>query len=222
MTKFKFSFLILFIGTFTFAQLPDGFVYVEDIIPDIKIELRYITTNNFIGKPIDGYKATKLILTLNATQALKKVYSELELYGFCLKVYDAYRPQSAVNHFMRWAKDLNDTINKQVYYPNVKKKDLFEEGYIASRSGHSRGSTLDITIIYKTTNQAIDMGSTYDFFGEKSWVNYEGISEQQKTNRLLLQTVMIKHGFINYPKEWWHFTLKDEPFPETYFDFVVE
>jgi len=222
MMKFWFSFLFVLISTFAFAQLPKGFVYVEDIIPDIKIELRYITTNNFVGKPIEGYKATKLILTLSATQALKKVHAELESYGFCLKVYDAYRPQRAVNHFMRWAKDLSDTINKKQYYPNVNKKDLFKEEYIATRSGHSRGSTLDITIIYKTTNKDVDMGSAYDFFGEQSWVNYEGISEQQKTNRLLLQTIMKKHGFRNYSKEWWHFTLRNEPFPDTYFDFVVE
>ncbi len=220
--KFKFSFLFAFISIFTFAQLPKGFVYVKDIIPDIKIELRYYSTNNFIGKPIKGYKANELILSRNAAHALKRVLEEIETKGYCLKVYDAYRPQRAVNHFIRWAKDLNDTINKQVYYPGVKKKDLFKEGYIASLSGHSRGSTLDLTIIDKETNKEIDMGSSYDFFGTNSWVNYEDITKKQIANRQLLQTVMIKHGFINYPKEWWHFTLKEEPFPDTYFDFVVE
>ncbi|MCK5400453.1 MAG: M15 family metallopeptidase [Flavobacteriaceae bacterium] len=220
--KFKLSFLFVLISTFTFAQLPKDFVYVEDIIPNIKVELRYITTDNFVGMPIEGYKATKLILTLSATQALKNVQDELGSYGFYLKVYDAYRPQRAVNHFMRWAKDLTDTINKQEFYPNVKKKDLFKEGYIASHSGHSRGSTLDLTIIDKATKEELDMGSPYDFFGEESWVSYQDISEQQKANRELLQKVMKKYGFKNYPKEWWHFTLRDEPFPETYFDFVVE
>jgi len=220
--KFKFSLLFVVISTITFAQLPKDFVYVEEIIPNIKVELRYITTNNFIGKPIKGYLANKLILTKKAADALKKVQDELETYGFSLKVFDAYRPQRAVNHFMRWAKDLNDTLNKQEYYPDVKKQHLFKEGYIAARSGHSRGSTLDITIIDKVTNVDLDMGSSYDFFGTESWVNYEDITKNQKANRQLLQTVMIKHGFNNYPKEWWHFTLQNEPFPETYFDFKVE
>ena len=217
-------FYLLFFTAYlnVFAQLPEGFVYVTDVIPDIKIELRYITSNNFVGKPIEGYVATKLILTLNATQSLKKVQDELETKGYCLKVYDAYRPQRAVNHFIRWAKDLNDTINKQRFYPDVKKQDLFKEEYIATRSGHSRGSTLDITILNNATNEELDMGSPYDFFGEVSWVNYQGITAQQKANRELLQTVMIKHGFRNYTKEWWHFTLQNEPFPDTYFDFVVE
>lgn len=217
-------FYLLFFTAYlnVFAQLPGGFVYVTDVISDIKIELRYITSNNFVGKPIEGYVATKLILTLNATQSLKKVQDELETKGYCLKVYDAYRPQRAVNHFIRWAKDLNDTINKQRFYPDVKKQDLFKEEYIATRSGHSRGSTLDITILNNATNEELDMGSPYDFFGEVSWVNYQGITAQQKANRELLQTVMIKHGFRNYTKEWWHFTLQNEPFPDTYFDFVVE
>ena len=220
--RFKFSFLLLFISTFTFAQLPKGFVYVEDVIPDIKVELRYISTNNFVGKPVDGYKAAKLILTQNAALVLKKVQDELEGKGYCLKIFDAYRPQRAVNHFMRWAKDLSDTINKQEFYPIVKKKDLFKDGYIASRSGHSRGSTLDLTIIDKATKEELDMGSPYDFFGEASWVNYQNITDEQKANRELLQTVMMKYGFRNYPKEWWHFTLRDEPFPDTYFDFIVD
>ena len=220
--KFNFSFLLIFIVTFAFAQLHKGFVYVEDIIPDIKIELRYYSINNFIGKPIEGYKANKLILSQNATQALKKVQDELTANGYYLKVFDAYRPQRAVNHFMRWAKDLNDTLNKQEFYPNVKKENLFKEGYIASKSGHSRGSTLDMTLVDIQTGKALDMGSPYDFFGVESWVNYEGITKKQKANRQLLQTVMIKRGFRNYPNEWWHFTLRNEPFPDTYFDFVVE
>ena len=123
---------------------------------------------------------------------------------------------------MRWAKDFNDTINKQFFYPDVRKQDLFKEEYIASRSGHSRGSTLDLTITNGETGIPLDMGSPYDFFGHESWVNYEGITEVQKTNRVLLQDVMLKHGFRNYPKEWWHFTLRFEPFPATYFDFVVK
>jgi D-alanyl-D-alanine dipeptidase len=202
--------------------LPDGFVYAKDIIPDLDVELRYFTTNNFVGDTIDGYKTNKLILTKETAEKLKLVREELQEQNLCLKVYDGYRPQSAVNHFMRWARDLNDTINKQQFYPDVNKRNLFKAGYIASRSGHSRGSTLDLTITNGETGEPIDMGSPYDFFGEQSWVNYKVITEKQKENRQLLQTVMLKHNFRNYPKEWWHFTLRWEPFPKTYFDFEVE
>lgn len=205
-----------------FGQLPEGFKYVKSVIPDLEVELRYYTNNNFVGKRIDGYHSNKLILTEQTTQALKLVHEELQQYNLCLKVYDGYRPQSAVNHFVRWAKILNDTINKSIFYPEVKKKNLFKAGYIASKSGHSRGSTVDLTIIDGNTGKPLDMGSPYDFFGQESWVNYEHITDKQKKNRQLLQTVMLKHGFRNYPKEWWHFTLRHEPFPKTYFNFPVK
>ena len=202
--------------------LPEGFVYVKSVIPDLDVELRYYTSNNFVGDTIDGYASNKLILTEQAAQALQLVKEDLEMQNICLKVYDGYRPQRAVNHFMSWATDLNDTINKQQFYPDVAKKDLFKEEYIATRSGHSRGSTLDLTLTDGKTGVPLDMGSPYDFFGEQSWVDYDNITEAQKANRQLLQTVMLKHNFRNYPKEWWHFTLRWEPFPDTYFDFVVE
>lgn len=202
--------------------LPEGFVYAKTIIPDLDVELRYFTRNNFVGDTIDDYGANKLIITKATAEKLKLVQEELQQQNLCLKVYDGYRPQGAVNHFIRWARDLNDTINKQQFYPEVNKRNLFKAGYIASRSGHSRGSTIDLTIINGKTGVPLDMGSPYDFFGEKSWVDYEDITEEQKTNRQLLQSVMLKHNFRNYPKEWWHFTLRWEPFPETYFDFVVE
>ena len=220
--KSKLVFLFCFIGSIGFSQLPKGFVYVDEVIPDIHIELRYNSTYNFVGEVINGYTANKLILTKEAADALKLVQEELEQQNFCLKVYDGYRPQRAVNHFMVWAKDLNDTINKHIFYPNVDKKDLFSEEYIAARSGHSKGSTLDLTIIDGNTGEPLDMGSPYDFFGQESWVDYDSISEKQKANRQLLQTVMLKHGFKNYPREWWHFTLKNEPFPDTYFDFPIK
>jgi D-alanyl-D-alanine dipeptidase len=137
-------------------------------------------------------------------------------------VYDGYRPQQAVNHFSRWANDLNDTLLKREFYPKVNKRHLFRDGYIASRSGHSRGSTLDLTIIDGNTNEPIDMGSPYDFFGKESWVDYPDLTKIQLANRQLLQNIMLKYNFINYPKEWWHFTLRSEPFPETFFDFEVE
>ncbi len=220
--KFLFKYLFILCFTHSFAQLPTGFVYVESIIPDIDIELRYFTSNNFVGVPVDGYKANRLILTREATLALKLVQEDLQSRNLCLKIYDGYRPQQSVNHFMRWAKNFDDTINKHRFYPKVKKKNLFKEEYIASKSGHSRGSTVDLTIINGNTGECLDMGSPYDFFGTESWVNYQGITMAQKKNRKLLQDVMIKHGFRNYAKEWWHFTLNNEPFPKTYFNFPIE
>ena len=204
------------------SELPVGFVYAKTIIPDLDVELRYFTSNNFVGDTIHGYRANKLIITEQAVKALKLVQEELETQNLCLKVYDGYRPQRAVNHFMEWARDLSDTVNKQTFYAKVQKKNLFNEGYIASKSGHSRGSTLDLTITDGNTGEPLDMGSPYDFFGKESWVEYDGISDEQKANRNLLQKVMQKHNFRNYANEWWHFTLRWEPFPDTYFDFEVE
>lgn len=215
----------LIVLLFSFQEkptLPDGFVYVDTLIPDIDVELRYFTTNNFVGDTIDGYKVNRLILTKAAAEKLKLVQDDLQQQNLCLKVYDGYRPQRAVNHFIRWAKDLNDTIKKQQFYPEVDKRNLFKSGYIASRSGHSRGSTLDLTIANGETGEPLDMGSPFDFFGEESWVAEDELTEKQRENRQLLQTVMIKHNFRNYPKEWWHFTLRWEPFPKTYFDFEIE
>lgn len=208
--------------TTSVAQLPDGFVYVKDHIPDIEVELRYFTSNNFIGRPIDGYNANRLIFSAEATKALKKVQEELRNQNLCLKVYDAYRPQRAVNDFVAWSKDLGDTLQKQEFYPEVEKQFLFREGYIASKSGHSRGSTIDLTVMDGNTGEVLDMGGFFDFFGEQSWLDYTDLTEAQLQNRQLLQDVMLKHNFRNYPKEWWHFTLRWEPFQETYFDFVVE
>ena len=202
-------------------SIPAGFVKVKDIIPDLNVELRYYSSQNFIGDTINGYKSNTLYLTRSAAIQLKNVQDELQKQNLCLKIYDGYRPQRAVNHFVLWARDLNDTINKARYYPSVNKRHLFKEGYIASKSGHSRGSTLDLTIISGETGIPLDMGSPYDFFGESSWVNYNEITNLQKQNRQFLQKVMLKNGFRNYLKEWWHFTLRGEPFPNTYFNFEI-
>ncbi|WP_191859268.1 M15 family metallopeptidase [Hanstruepera ponticola] len=223
--KIKVILLLIVFGTLALVRqnhLPDNFVYAKSIIPDLEVELRYYGSNNFVGDTIDGYHANRLIITKPTAQALKLVQAELQQQNLCLLVYDGYRPQRAVNHFIHWARDLSDTINKQQFYPDVVKRHLFRDGYIASQSGHSRGSTLDLTIIDANTLEPLDMGSPYDFFGEESWVDYAEISEKQKQNRQLLQTVMLKHGFRNYPKEWWHFTLRNEPFPDTYFDFEIK
>lgn len=219
---FRFFILCFFCFNITIAQFSSDFVYVQDHIPSIKVELRYYSTNNFVGKRIEGYKNDVAILSKDATLALKHVQDELKNYNLSIKIFDSYRPQRAVNHFILWARDLNDTINKQQFYPDVKKSNLFLEEYIASRSGHSRGSTLDLTLVDLESCEELDMGSPYDFFGKESWVENKDLSPQQRANRMLLQSVMRKHGFRNYPKEWWHFTLIGEPFPDTYFDFVID
>lgn len=201
--------------------LPEGFVYIKEALPDIQVDLRYAGTDNFVGVPVDGYRNGKAVISMEAAAALKNLQEELYLYNMCLKVYDAYRPQTAVNHFVRWAKAIDDTINKQQFYPKVDKRNLFKEGYIASSSRHSSGSTVDITLVDGNTGKELDMGSPWDYFGERSWVDYEDITEQQKANRHFLQTLMAKHGFRNYPKEWWHFTLRNEPYAGQYFDFPI-
>jgi len=206
------------------SGLPDGFVYVEEIIPSVVVELRYYGRDNFVGEPIDGYRKPRPILTGQAAAALKKVQEDLQKYGLSLKIFDAYRPQRAVDHFVRWAKDIDDTRMKSKYYPYVDKKNLFRDGYIARRSGHSRGSTVDVTIVsFAKDGKAIplDMGTPFDFFGPPSASEYAGITLRQRLNRLLLRTLMEKHGFKHLAEEWWHFTLKNEPFPDSYFNFPI-
>lgn len=204
------------------AQLPEGFVYVKEVIPDIEVSLSYFGSENFVGDTINGYHANTLILSSASAKALAKVQAEVQSKNLCLLVFDGYRPQTAVNHFVIWAKDLNDTLQKTKYYPKVEKRYLFRDGYIASRSGHSRGSTVDLTLVDGNTGKQLDMGTPFDFFGLESAVNYQELSLEQKTNRAILQEAMQKHGFRNYPQEWWHFTLRNEPYPDTYFDFLVE
>lgn len=220
--KMKLVFLLFLFQLSVFSQLPEGFVYVDDVIPDIQLELRYCLNNNFVGEPVDGYHAEVCILTKQAAFALKKVQEELQKQNLALKIFDAYRPQRAVNHFSKWARDVNDTIMKQQYYPEVDKRNLFKEGYIASRSRHSSGSTVDLTIIDLETGEELDMGTPYDYFGKASWFLHEDLTKVQKANRTLLHTMMLKHGFRHYPQEWWHFTLRGEPFRNQYFDFPVE
>ena len=202
--------------------LPDGFAYLDKAIPGLVIDLRYVTNNNFVGQPIDGYRHGHVILSAPAAAALSDVQARLRRFGLELKVFDAYRPQRAVDHFVRWGKDLDDQRTKSDYYPDIPKEDLFKQGYIASRSSHSRGSTVDVTIVYHDEAGAIrelDMGSRFDFFDPISWPDSPGISAQQRANRVLLRSLMMANGFVPYGQEWWHFTLKAEPYPNTYFDF---
>lgn len=207
---------------FAQAQLPEGFTDVKKLILDLEIDLRYAKQNNFVGQKIDGYQSEKAILSTAASRALMAVQNELMPYGLGLKFFDGYRPQRAVNHFVRWAKDVQDTLMKAQFYPNIRKSKLFKEQYIASRSGHSRGSSIDLTIIDFNTCMELDMGSPYDFFGEISHLSYKNLTAKQLANRKLLNSLMIKHGFRAYAQEWWHFTFNNEPFPKTYFDFVIE
>jgi D-alanyl-D-alanine dipeptidase len=202
--------------------LPIGFVYVDQVVPELRTELRYRLTDNFVGATVDGYAGARAILTQQAARALGLVQTELRSQGLGLLIFDAYRPQRAVNHFARWAKDLADTAMKQRYYPEVEKTELFSQGYIAARSGHSRGSTVDLTLVSLSPPfQQLDMGTVFDFFSPSSWLDAKGLSDTQEQNRALLQRTMKKHGFTPYSKEWWHFTLSAEPFPDTYFDFEI-
>jgi D-alanyl-D-alanine dipeptidase len=198
------------------------FVNVQETIPTIVLDIRYFSEDNFMGTIVDGYKKPMAFVTTETGVALLKVQSELSKEGLGLKIFDAYRPQKGVNHFVRWAKVPSDTLTKSKYYPQTNKADVFELGYVASKSGHSRGSTLDLTLIYLESGMEVDMGSGWDFFGEISWHAAKNISKQQKANRNKLKDVMLKFGFKLYTKEWWHYTLVDEPFPKTYFDFDVD
>lgn len=222
MKKLTVVFIFLYTVFVYGQQLPKGFVYVSEIDPSIQQELRYISNNNFIGSPIDGYEKDVVIVTQPTAKALKKVQQVLLKKQLSLKIYDAYRPQRAVDHFVRWAKVLQDTIQKHEYYPDVPKSELFKQGFIASRSGHTRGSTVDLTIVDLKTGKELDMGSPYDFFGEESHPFYSKLTKEQRKNRLYLRKIMLQHGFSPYDNEWWHFTLKNEPFPNTYFDFPIK
>ena len=214
---------ILFLTLFSVSasELPEGFVYVEEIIPDIILDMRYHGSNNFVGESINGYNDSKCILTIDAVNKLKTVQNELRYFGLGLIIFDAYRPQMAVDHFIEWSKS-KDNRMKEKYYPDVAKEDLFAKGYIASRSGHSRGSTVDLSIVSLKDKKELDMGTEYDFFSIISWPSSMDINEDQRSNRMLLQILMKKNGFMPLKEEWWHFTMVDEPFPDTYFNFPVK
>ncbi|HOM03103.1 MAG TPA: M15 family metallopeptidase [Acetivibrio sp.] len=202
-------------------SLPDGFVYVTDVIPTAQLEIRYFSNDNFTGTVIDGYEAPKAILTEEAAYALKIAADALYEQGYYIKIFDAYRPQRAVNHFVRWAQDLDDAKMKEKYYPELDKSVLFKLGYIAEKSGHSRGSTVDLTLAHISTGEELDMGSGFDFFGEISNHGTHLITPEQEKNRNILRDAMVAAGFEAYTKEWWHYKLKNEPYPDTYFDFPV-
>ena len=200
---------------------PSAFVLLADYVPAIIQEIRYYSTYNFIGDKIDGYEEPCAILTMEAARALKSVSNEMNVMGYRLKVFDAYRPAAAVKHFVLWGLEDTDIRMKPFFYPDLDKEELFMKGYIARRSSHSRGSTVDLTLLDMKTGKELDMGSPFDYFSEVSHPDYTGITKEQYENRMLLRNAMIRNGFEPYDCEWWHFTLRNEPFPDTYYAFPV-
>lgn len=202
--------------------LPEGFVYVTDVIETAQLDMRYYGDYNFVGRRIPGYEAPVAILTEEAAAALKVAADILAEQGYYIKIFDAYRPQRAVDSFVSWAKDLEDQKMKDLFYPDVDKSKLFELGYIAEKSGHSRGSTVDLTLVEIATGREVDMGSGFDFFGPISHHGTDLITPEQEANRNILRDAMVAAGFNIYPEEWWHYKLKDEPYPDGYFNFEVK
>ena len=202
---------------------PSGFVVLADYVPGVIQEIRYYSTYNFIGDRIDAYEEPCALITKEAARALKSVSNEMNVQGYRLKIFDAYRPATAVKHFVLWGIEDLDLRMKPYFYPDLEKQELFIKGYIASQSSHSRGSTVDLTLLDMTTGKEIDMGSPFDLFSEISHPDYRGpeVTEEQYRNRMILQNVMVRNGFQPIDCEWWHFTLENEPYPDTYFDFPV-
>ncbi len=222
MRAFTFTaFILLFaIPASAQEQRPAAFVDAASIVPGLTVEMRYVGDNNFVGRRIDGYEQPLCLLTRQAAAALADVARDLQPRGFKLKVFDCYRPKRAVAHFLRWAQAIDDLRRKSTFYPDMDKSALFTDGYVSSRSGHSRGSTVDLTIASDAGGE-LDMGTPFDFFSPRSSPSDTHVSAQARTNRALLASAMNRRGFRPYGKEWWHFTLRGEPFPETYFDFPV-
>ena len=221
-------FALLAIGATQVAlaeERPAAFVDAATIVPGLIVEMRYAGSHNFVGRPIDGYEAPRCLLTKPAAAALADVARDLAPRGFRIKVFDCYRPVRAVANFVRWARDINDQLAREEFYPNVDKRTLFRDGYIASQSGHSRGSTIDLTLASDDGRELevreLDMGTPFDFFSPKSWPADPTVGAAAHANRVLLANAMRRRGFRPYDREWWHFTLRGEPFPATYFDFPV-
>ena len=200
---------------------PSGFVLLSDYVPGVIQEIRYFSTYNFIGDRIDGYEEPCAIITKVAARALTSVANELIVQGYRLKIFDAYRPVCAVKHFVLWGIEDLDLRMKPFFYPELDKQELFIKGYIASQSSHSRGSTVDLTLLDMETGKELDMGSPFDLFSPISHPDYRGVTEEQYNNRMILRNAMMRNSFEPIDCEWWHFTLKEEPYPDTYFEFPV-
>ena len=195
------------------------FVLLSDYVPGIVQEIRYYSTYNFVGDRIDGYEEPIALLTKDAARALKVVSNQANVMGWRLKVFDAYRPARAVRHFVLWGIEDLDQRMKPFFYPDLEKQDLFRLGYVASKSSHSRGSTIDLTLLDMASGKELDMGSPFDYFSERSHPDSREVTPEQYENRMRLQKLMTDNGFAPIDCEWWHFTLRDEPFPDTYFEF---
>ncbi|MEM7135487.1 MAG: M15 family metallopeptidase [Myxococcota bacterium] len=216
--------LLSIVGACTTPQSKPALVEVAKVDPTIAFDIRYAGTDNFIGDVIDGYDSATCMLTQEAAAALGDVQRALRPKGLGLLVYDCYRPQRAVNEFVRWARDPKDQRQKAKYYPNVDKSELLPLGYLAQRSSHSRGSTVDLTLVRMSgpeRGRPLDMGTDFDLFDPKSHTDASAVTSQQRANRRLLVDAMGRAGFVNLPVEWWHYTLRDEPYPDTYFDVVI-
>ena len=203
------------------AMNASGFVLLSDIVPSIVQEIRYFSTFNFVGDRIDGYEQPCAIITKEAARALKAISNRANVMGYRLKVFDAYRPAAAVRHFVLWGVDDLDQRMKPFFYPDLEKQELFRRDYIASQSSHSRGSTIDLTLPDMKTGKEVDMGSPFDYFSELSHPDCKDVTKEQYENRMFLQDLMVRGGFVPIDCEWWHFTLMDEPYPDTYFEFPV-
>jgi len=204
------------------AERPASFVDAAAVVPGLVVEMRYAGAHNFVGKPVDGYLRPVCLLTREAALALAQVERDLAQRGLGLKVFDCYRPVRAVMHFVRWARDVRDLATKAEFYPAVDKRDLFRLGYIAAQSGHSRGATIDLGLVTLADGRERDMGTPFDTFSPRSWPSDTSVGAEARQNRALLAAAMRRHGFRPYDREWWHFTLRGEPFPTTYFDFPVQ
>lgn len=213
---------MVLIGPEAHAQsVPDGFVDAAAVVTGLVVDLRYAGTDNFVGRPIDGYEAPRCLLTRPAVLALAAVQNDLAASGLGLKVFDCYRPTRAVAHSIRWARDPSDTRRKADFYPSFEKRDLLRLGYISSRSRHARGSTVDLTLVERASGREVDMGTGFDHFGPKSAYADRSLTLDQSANRARLRSVMQRHGFAPIAREWWHFTLRRELFPNDTFDFPV-
>lgn len=222
MLRCLFTLIVLSLPISTSAQeRPPTFVDAASVVPGLLTDMRYIGAHNFVGAPVDGYEKPICYLTQQAAQGLARVAVELSSHGLVLKAFDCYRPTRAVAHFVRWAQNIADVKRKTEFYPDVDKRNLFRDGYIAARSGHSRGSTVDITLARRDGGKELDMGTPFDFFSPRSAPGDRTVSAGAQQNRALLARAMRNGGFVPYDKEWWHFTLRNEPYRDTYFNFPV-
>ncbi|MGV9879587.1 D-Ala-D-Ala dipeptidase VanX [Streptomyces sp. NPDC003006] len=199
----------------------NDFVFIDEYMPGVRWDAKYATWDNFTGKPVDGYLANRIVGTRALSAALQSAREEAATHGFGLLLWDGYRPQRAVDSFLRWSEQPEDGRTKHRHYPNIDRPEMFENGYVAAKSGHSRGSTVDLTLYHLESGDLAAMGGDHDLMDSISHHSAEGISQAAADNRRRLRSIMETSGFSSYACEWWHYTLKDEPYPDTYFNFPI-